>query len=172
MSSNHLYHAYAWLKLFSFLKGFNKNLSQKDLQLIASSIALAALSVPPYDQSHGASHLDLKNYEERSFKLANNPSSATVEARLLYSDSAELLDTAACFFDFHEMSESPRLIVYPVIDFLENAQAAQSASQWVVSTSYLLLDNSRPFPVVSMGVGAGLAALSPVSDMSSRAYFL
>ncbi|KAF3652518.1 hypothetical protein FXO37_17467 [Capsicum annuum] len=68
MSSNHLYHAYAWLKLFSFLKGFNKNLSQKDLQLIASSIALAALSMPPYDQSHDASHLDLKNYKERSFR--------------------------------------------------------------------------------------------------------
>lgn len=71
MSSNHLYHAYAWLKLFSLQKGFNKNLSQKDLQLIASSVVLAALSVPPYDQSYGASHLELEHEKERSLRVAN-----------------------------------------------------------------------------------------------------
>ncbi|NP_001311594.1 eukaryotic translation initiation factor 3 subunit A [Nicotiana tabacum] len=71
MSSNHLYHAYAWLKLFSLQKSFNKNLSQKDLQLIASSVVLAALSVPPYDQSYGASHLELENEKERSLRVAN-----------------------------------------------------------------------------------------------------
>ncbi|KAL6516333.1 Eukaryotic translation initiation factor 3 subunit A [Orobanche gracilis] len=71
MSSSHLYHAYAWLKLFSLQKSFNKNLNQKDLQLIASSVVLAALSVPPYDRSYGASHLELENEKERSFRVAN-----------------------------------------------------------------------------------------------------
>ncbi|KAL3536377.1 hypothetical protein ACH5RR_004838 [Cinchona calisaya] len=71
ISSSHLYHAYAWLKLFSLQKSFNKNLSQKDLQLIASSVVLAALSVPPYDQSHGASHLELENEKERNLKVAS-----------------------------------------------------------------------------------------------------
>ncbi|OIS97941.1 PREDICTED: eukaryotic translation initiation factor 3 subunit A-like [Nicotiana attenuata] len=71
MSSNHLYHAYAWLKLFSFQKSFNKNLSQKDLQLIASSVVLAALSVSPYDKLYGASHLELENEKERSLRVAN-----------------------------------------------------------------------------------------------------
>ncbi|CAH9069447.1 unnamed protein product [Cuscuta europaea] len=71
ISSNHLYHAYGWLKLFSLQKSFNKNFSQKDLQLIASSVVLAALSVPPYDNSYGASHLELENEKERSFRLAN-----------------------------------------------------------------------------------------------------
>lgn len=70
MSNNHLYHAYAWLKLFSLQKSFNKNLTQKDLQLIASSVVLAALSVPPYDRSYGASHLELENEKERSFRVA------------------------------------------------------------------------------------------------------
>lgn len=70
MSSSHLYHAYAWLKLFSLQKSFNKNLSQKDLQMIASSVVLAALSVPPYDHSHGASHLELENAKERNLKVA------------------------------------------------------------------------------------------------------
>ncbi|KAJ8570708.1 hypothetical protein K7X08_037680 [Anisodus acutangulus] len=71
ISSNHLYHAYAWLKLFFLQKSFNKNLSQKDLQLIASSVVLAALSVSPYDQLYGASHLELENENEKSLRVAN-----------------------------------------------------------------------------------------------------
>lgn len=46
-------------------------------------------------------------------------SSATVEAKLLYSDFTKLLDTVDCFFDFHEIRESLSLIVNPVIDFPE-----------------------------------------------------
>lgn len=57
ISDSHLYHAYAWLKLFNLQKSYNKNLSQKDLQLIASSVLLAALSVAPYGHKYGASHL-------------------------------------------------------------------------------------------------------------------
>jgi hypothetical protein len=52
-------------------KSFNKNLSQKDLQLIASSVVLAALSVPPHDRTHGASHLELEHEKERNLRMAN-----------------------------------------------------------------------------------------------------
>lgn len=65
-----IYHAYAWLKLFSLQKSFNKNLSQKDLQLIASSVVLAARSVTPYDHSSGAS-LELGNQKGRNLRVAN-----------------------------------------------------------------------------------------------------
>ncbi|KAH1083673.1 hypothetical protein J1N35_023434 [Gossypium stocksii] len=71
ISSSHLYHAYAWLNLFSLQKSFNKNLSQKDLQLIASSVVLAALSVTPYNQARGASHLELENEKERNLRMSN-----------------------------------------------------------------------------------------------------
>ncbi|KAL9248135.1 hypothetical protein vseg_021492 [Gypsophila vaccaria] len=71
ISGSHLYHAYAWLKLFLLQKKFNKNLSQKDLQTIASSVVLAAISVPPYDHSYGASHLELENEKERNMRMAN-----------------------------------------------------------------------------------------------------
>ncbi|XVE89595.1 hypothetical protein DITRI_Ditri20bG0008600 [Diplodiscus trichospermus] len=71
ISGSHLYHAYAWFKLFMLQKNFNKNLSQKDLQLIASSVVLAALSVSPYDQTRGASHLELENEKERNLRMAN-----------------------------------------------------------------------------------------------------
>lgn len=71
VSSSHLYHAYAWFKLFSLQKSFNKNLSQKDLQLIASSVVLAALSVAPYDLTRGASHVELENEKERNLRMAN-----------------------------------------------------------------------------------------------------
>ena len=71
ISSSHLYHAYAWFKLFSLQKNFNKNLSQKDLQLIASSVVLAALSVPPFDRTQSASHMELENEKERNLRMAN-----------------------------------------------------------------------------------------------------
>ncbi|KAG7964737.1 hypothetical protein I3843_09G185500 [Carya illinoinensis] len=71
ISSSHLYHAYAWFRLFLLQKSFNKNLSQKDLQLIASSVLLAALSVNPYDHTRSASHLDIENEKERNLRMAN-----------------------------------------------------------------------------------------------------
>ncbi|XP_044471259.1 eukaryotic translation initiation factor 3 subunit A-like isoform X2 [Mangifera indica] len=71
ISSSHLYHAYAWFKLFTLQKTYNKNLSLKDLQLIASSVVLAALLVHPYEHTHGASHLELENAKERNSRMAN-----------------------------------------------------------------------------------------------------
>ncbi|KAI4973602.1 hypothetical protein ZWY2020_041383 [Hordeum vulgare] len=71
ISGSHLYHAYAWLKLFNLQKSFNKKLTQKDLQLLASSVLLAALSVTPYDHKYGASHLELENEKDRSLRMAN-----------------------------------------------------------------------------------------------------
>ena len=71
ISASHLYHAYAWFKLFTLQKNFNKNLGQKDLQLIASSVVLAALSVAPYDQTRGASHMGLENEKEHKIRMAD-----------------------------------------------------------------------------------------------------
>jgi translation initiation factor 3 subunit A len=70
VADSHLYHAYAWLKLFGLQKSYNKNLAQKDLQLIAASVLLAALSVPPYDHKYGASHLELENDKERNLRMS------------------------------------------------------------------------------------------------------
>ncbi|KAF6146923.1 hypothetical protein GIB67_036642 [Kingdonia uniflora] len=70
-NASHFYHAYAWLKLFTLQKDYNKNLTQKDLQLIASSVVLAALSVSPYDRLHGATHLELENEKERNLKMTS-----------------------------------------------------------------------------------------------------
>ncbi|XP_042057153.1 eukaryotic translation initiation factor 3 subunit A-like [Salvia splendens] len=98
MSSNHLYHAYAWLKLFSLQKSFNKNLNHKDLQMIASSAVLAALSVTPYDRSYGASHLELGNEKERNFRVANLIAfdvESKPENREVLSRSSLLLDLVA-----------------------------------------------------------------------------
>ncbi|AES80980.2 eukaryotic translation initiation factor 3 subunit A isoform X2 [Medicago truncatula] len=66
ISSSHLYHAYAWFKLFLLQKSFNKDLSQKDLEFIASSVVLAALSVPPHDRN-----LELEHEKERNLRMAN-----------------------------------------------------------------------------------------------------
>ncbi|KAI3951597.1 hypothetical protein MKX01_018713 [Papaver californicum] len=71
VSDSQLYNAYAWSKLFSLQKSYNRNLAQKDLQLIASSVVLAALSVTPYGRGYGASHLELENEKERNLRMAN-----------------------------------------------------------------------------------------------------
>ncbi|KAF7817902.1 eukaryotic translation initiation factor 3 subunit A [Senna tora] len=71
ISSSYLYHAYAWFKLFLLHKSFNPNLSQKDLQLIASSVVLAALSVPPYDHTCGAFQMELEHAKEKNLRMAN-----------------------------------------------------------------------------------------------------
>ncbi|XP_026457363.1 eukaryotic translation initiation factor 3 subunit A-like isoform X2 [Papaver somniferum] len=71
VSDSQLYNAYAWSKLFSLQKSYNRHLTQKDLQLIASSVVLAALSVTPYDRGYGASHLELDNEKERNLRMAN-----------------------------------------------------------------------------------------------------
>ncbi|KAJ0263439.1 Proteasome component (PCI) domain-containing protein [Hirschfeldia incana] len=71
-SSSHLYHAYAMLKLFSLQKNFNKKLTQKDLQLLASSVVLAVLSVPPFGQAqNGASRSEFDTEKEGNLRMAN-----------------------------------------------------------------------------------------------------
>ncbi|CAI9107641.1 OLC1v1007043C1 [Oldenlandia corymbosa var. corymbosa] len=95
-SSSQLGHAYALLKLFTIQKSFKKNLSQRDLQLIASSVVLAALSVPPYDHhSHGgsASHSELQLEKEKNLKMASIIR-FDVEHK---SDSHEVLSRAGLF---------------------------------------------------------------------------
>ncbi|KAK9673163.1 hypothetical protein RND81_12G150400 [Saponaria officinalis] len=98
ISGSNLDHAYAWLKLFLLQKKFNKNLSQKDLQTIASSVVLAALSVLPYDHSRGASHLELENEKERNLRMANLINfnlDPKLESREMLSRSALLLELSS-----------------------------------------------------------------------------
>lgn len=71
VSDSNLYHAYAWYKLYNLQKSYNKNLTQKDLQLMASSVLLATLSVTPYDRRHGAHHFELEMEKDRNVRMAN-----------------------------------------------------------------------------------------------------
>jgi translation initiation factor 3 subunit A len=71
VANNNLFHAYAWYKLYNLQKSYNKNLTQKDLQLMASSVLLATISVLPYDHKHGASHLELEMEKDRNVRMAS-----------------------------------------------------------------------------------------------------
>ncbi|PHU14574.1 hypothetical protein BC332_15779 [Capsicum chinense] len=73
-------------------------------------------------------------------------SSIVVAAKLMYSASAELLDTVDCFLDFHEIKEFPIFTAYPVTDFLVRGHAAQSTSQYAEIVLSVLLDNNIPCP--------------------------
>ena len=94
VADSHLYHAYAWLKLFTLQKSYNKNLTQKDLQLIASSVLLAALSVNPFDHKHGASHLELENEKERNLRMASLIGFTPDPKR----ENKELVSSFSCIF--------------------------------------------------------------------------
>ena len=72
VSKNHMYHAYAWLKLFNFSKMYNKNMTPQDLQMMACSVLLATLSILPYDataQQHD--EYAVEQEKERILRMAN-----------------------------------------------------------------------------------------------------
>ena len=71
VSDSLLYHAYAWYKLYNLQKSYNKNLTAKDLQLMASSVLLATLAITPYDSKHGAHHFELEMEKDRNARMAN-----------------------------------------------------------------------------------------------------
>lgn len=72
--------------------------------------------------------------------------SATVEAILLYSASAELLKIVCYFLDFQDIKESPSLSKYLVIDLLVTIHDTQSASQYVVRWGEAEADINTPKP--------------------------
>jgi len=71
VSENHLYHAYAWFKLFNLSKTYNKNLSPADTRTMASITLLATIAVAPYDTKGGANHIEQEIEKERNLKMAN-----------------------------------------------------------------------------------------------------
>ncbi|KAF5827767.1 eukaryotic initiation factor [Dunaliella salina] len=72
VSKNHMYHAYAWLKLFNFSKSFNKNMTPQDLQMMACSVLLATLSILPYDaKAPQHDEYAVEQEKERILRMAN-----------------------------------------------------------------------------------------------------
>lgn len=71
MLESHLYHAYAWYKLYILYKIYNKYLEYKDLQHMASSRLLVAISITPYDHKPRTHHFELENEKERSSVMGN-----------------------------------------------------------------------------------------------------
>ena len=70
--------------------------------------------------------------------------SKTAKAKLLYSASAELLETVCSFFNFQETKDSPNLMTYHVIDLLVLGKAVQSESHQQVSMLVGLECNQTP----------------------------
>ncbi|GJP74898.1 hypothetical protein CLOP_g5423 [Closterium sp. NIES-67] len=74
--SARLYHAYAWYKLYLLQRSYNKNLKDKDLQLLASAVVLSALAVPPYERYAGGAGAGKGGAEgelarEKAVRMAN-----------------------------------------------------------------------------------------------------
>ncbi len=66
-SEARLYNAYAWYRLFTFSRSYNKSLSQDDLVTMASNVVLSALSVLPYDRGNTAARgSDVRPHEKEN----------------------------------------------------------------------------------------------------------
>ena len=72
VSENHLYHAYAWYKLFNLSKTYNRNLTPEDLKAMASTVLLSAVAIPPYESRTSASpsNQELDTAKERDVRMA------------------------------------------------------------------------------------------------------
>lgn len=86
------------------------------------------------------------SFDLEFLKYVIHYSSQTVDAMLLYSDSAKDLLTIVYFFVFQEIKEGPRKTQKLVKDFLVVRHAAQSASQKVEILKSLMVDLSRSLP--------------------------
>ena len=95
-SEARLYNAYAWYRLFTFSRSFNKGLTQDDLVAMASNVVLSALSVLPYDRGNTAA----RGYDVRPHEKENSVRMAAVlgfnvdrnDRRVLLSRQALLAD--------------------------------------------------------------------------------
>eukprot|EP00897_Mesotaenium_endlicherianum_P001035 jgi/Mesen1/10932/ME000095S10273 len=157
MSSSPLYHAYAWYKLFNLQKSYNKNLKEKDLQLMASSVVLATLTVTPYDKKYGAHHYELELEKDRNIRMANLLG-FTVDPK---KESKEVLSRAAL------MSE---LVTKGLLSYVPQD----------VKDLYNLLENefhpldlaSRVQPLLTKleGLSDKLSSASPVPEVALEQY--
>jgi len=71
VSEKHLYNAYAWYKLFNISKVYNKNLQEKDVRMMASSVVLSTLSTLPYDPKTAHGFYEVQLEREKAGKVAN-----------------------------------------------------------------------------------------------------
>eukprot|EP00884_Botryococcus_braunii_P006913 jgi/Botrbrau1/16222/Bobra.0066s0008.1 len=71
VADSHLYNGYAWYKLFNLARGYNKNLTPTDVQMMACSVVLAALSILPYDPADSArTEAEAELDKDRSVRMA------------------------------------------------------------------------------------------------------
>lgn len=70
-SKNHLFHAYALYKHFALVKTVKRDLSIEKIRLLASQVALAALSVPYSDYEMNTTSYNALNRQIRLMELLN-----------------------------------------------------------------------------------------------------
>ncbi|GAQ81367.1 eukaryotic translation initiation factor eIF-3 subunit A [Klebsormidium nitens] len=71
VAGSHLYHAYTWYKLYNLQRNYNKNLTAKDQQLMASAVVLATLAIEPFDRKFGAGHFENELEKEKSQRMGS-----------------------------------------------------------------------------------------------------
>lgn len=76
---------YAWYRLFTLAKNYNKNLTQADIQQLSCNVLLSALSILPYDPVDFArTEAELEIEKDRSMRMATILGFKVVSTRLFH----------------------------------------------------------------------------------------
>ena len=71
VGQNYLHAAYAWMKLYSVSKMYNRSLTPEDERALASGVVLAAMSITPYKEKSMFGELDSEQQLDRDSRMAS-----------------------------------------------------------------------------------------------------
>jgi len=71
IGKNYLHNAYAWMKLYTVSKMYNRNLTPEDERALASGVVLACMCITPYVEKSVLSELTVDNSNERDARMAS-----------------------------------------------------------------------------------------------------
>ena len=71
IGKNYLHNAYAWMKLYSVSKMYNRSLTPEDERALASGVVLAAMCITPYKEKSMFGEIDSDNQVDRDARMAS-----------------------------------------------------------------------------------------------------
>jgi len=159
VSEGHLYHAYAWLKLFNFSRTYNKNLTATDQQMMATSVVLATLSILPYDRPLFGRQDEQQHEQEKEHTIRMaNILGFTVDRRMDYKS---ILTRSALISSINSMN---LLSLVP--------QEVRTAYELLTAdfNPLELCKKLAPLLEAIQGISAPMSPASPVKDINMAQY--
>eukprot|EP01027_Heterolobosea_sp_BB2_P020391 GEZU01029097.1.p1 GENE.GEZU01029097.1~~GEZU01029097.1.p1 ORF type:complete len:1006 (+),score=440.49 GEZU01029097.1:35-3019(+) len=161
VSQNHLFHAYAWYKLFNITRSQKKDLAEEQLRSMASAVLLSTIAIPISKRNNGDKLFDFDTERERNTKNAilfgsnvapkRETLLADVQKNIAHLAFPELKDLYSILeVDFHPLSLMNKMA--PIFSFIENNAALKNYVQPLrdIATMRLLEQLSKVYKVMKI----------------------